>query len=364
MLNTLNIIIGLVFVLLLFSLLASTVMEVLAAIFSLRAKNLRYTLENMLGERMDDFVRHPLFRQLSFATNHRRARLSPYYLPSHVNKETFVSIVQDILEVGDKAALEAKINSMEEGEPKRMLQFILRQTGGDPAAFRAYAERWFDDVMERASDWYKRNLKWWLFAVGLVLATIFNADTIRIYQNISSNATVQGLLVDMASSYVGKTDTVTGPNLNLSLDESIARMDSALQTIEQIRSPLGLGWDNNDPEQGIPWWLVKLAGLLLTGIAVTFGAPFWFDLLRKMLSLRSGGAPEKAQETTPAATPPSNTPPTLPKTKEASVVQPVKEVAAAPTEPPAPKVKKPQPPKRAKKPTPPPAEPPRKTPVG
>jgi len=315
MLATLNIVIGLVFVLLLFSLLASTVMEVIAAILSLRAKNLRYTLENMLGEKMDDFVRHPLFRQLSFATSHRRARLSPYNLPGHVSKETFVTIIQDILESGNKDALMAQIQGMEEGEPKRMLQFILRQSGGDPAAFKAHAERWFDEVMDRASDWYKRNLKWWLFAVGLVLAAIFNADTIQMYKNISSNATVQAFLVDMATDYEAKTDTVTGPNLNLSIEESIARMDSSLQKIESIRSPLGLGWNEVESNTTLPWWLVKLAGLLLTGIAVTFGAPFWFDLLRKMLALRGGT--EKPQEPPPSNPPVPPAPP---------LAQPVKTV--------------------------------------
>ncbi|MBK9337306.1 MAG: hypothetical protein IPM98_12305 [Lewinellaceae bacterium] len=179
-------------------------MEVIAAALSLRAKHLRYTLENMLGEKMDDFVRHPLFRQLSFATSHRRARTSLYHLPGHVNKDTFVTIVQDILDCGDKEALQARIQGMVEGEPKRMLQFILRQSGGDPAVFKAHAERWFDDVMDRAGDWYKRNLKWWLFGVGLVLAAIFNADTIQIYQTISSSATVQTMLVDMASNYAEK----------------------------------------------------------------------------------------------------------------------------------------------------------------
>ena len=299
MLATLNIVIGLVFVLLLFSLLASTVMEVIAALLSLRAKHLRYTLENMLGEKMDDFVRHPVFRQLSYATTHRRARLSPYYLPGHVNKITFVTILQDILDSGDPEAAQAKIQGMEEGEPKRMLQFILRQSGGDPAAFKAGAEHWFDDVMDRASDWYKRNLKWWLFGVGFVLAAIFNADTIHIYQNISSNATVQDFLVEMAVNFEARTDTVTDSNLNLPIDEAIARMDTALQRIEYIRSPLGLGWTAAETDQNLPWWLVKLAGLLLTGIAVTFGAPFWFDLLRKMLALRSGGAEKPAEQ--PAA---------------------------------------------------------------
>ncbi|NUO03156.1 MAG: hypothetical protein HUU01_21305 [Saprospiraceae bacterium] len=312
MLTTLNIVIGLIFVLLLFSLLASTVMEVIAAILSLRAKNLRYTLDNMLGEKVDDFLRHPLFRQLSYATN-RRARLSPYSLPGYLSKSTFVAIFQDIMEAGGgREGLVKKIEGLDEGDLKRMMQFMLRQSGGDPALFMANSERWFDEVMERASEWYKRNLKWWLFAVGLALAAIFNADTIRMYKNISSSATVQAFLVEMATDFSEKTDTIAPTNMHLTLEQSIARMDSSLQKIDQIQSPLGLGWDAAETDRSLPWWLVKIAGLLLTAIAVTFGAPFWFDLLKKLLNLRSGAKEKAPDPQTPVAVVKQETPPLLP----------------------------------------------------
>lgn len=288
MFTTLNIVIGLVFVLLLFSLLASTIMEVIAALLSLRAKNLRNSLENMLGAKMDDFVRHPLFRQIAFASDQRNRRISSYYLPNHISKETFITIVQDIMDAGNRDALSAKIQTMEDGEPKRMMQFILRYAGGDIKEFQAQAERWFDEVMSRSLDWYKRNLKWWLFAIGLVLAGIFNADTIQIYQNISASAVTQKFLTEMAANYADNTDTVTAIQLDLSLEASIARLDSALQKIEYIHSPLGLGWNASVYKFTAYMWLVKLLGLILTGIAVTMGAPFWFDLLKKMLALRGG----------------------------------------------------------------------------
>jgi hypothetical protein len=47
------------------------------------------------------------------------------------------------------------------------------------------------------------------------------------------------------------------------------------------------------------WWselrqgpdraLLTLAGWLLTAVAVSFGAPFWFDALNKLGSLRTAG---------------------------------------------------------------------------
>jgi hypothetical protein len=296
MFTTINIVIGLVFVLLLFSLLASTVMEVMASIFALRSKHLRATLEIMLDEKTGDFFNHPLFQQLRYASS-RRTRLSAYNLPTYISKKTFTAILEDILPKNEENT-QIKLQSLPDGRFKQMLLFLSREADGNAEQFKEKIGFWFDEIMERASEWYKGNLKWWLFAVGFGLACIFNVDTIQVYQTISTNATVQEQLLAMATDFVDKNDSIEGPNLNLTLEESITRLDSSLQRIEHIRSPLGLGWSASEGKD-LPWLLIKLAGLLLTGISVTFGAPFWFDILKKLLSLGRGGSAEKNAEPKP-----------------------------------------------------------------
>ena len=46
------------------------------------------------------------------------------------------------------------------------------------------------------------------------------------------------------------------------------------------------------------WGLLsKLVGLIATAAAATFGAPFWFDVLQKLISLRSAGnVPQPVEE--------------------------------------------------------------------
>ncbi|MCG8326452.1 MAG: hypothetical protein MI974_02145 [Chitinophagales bacterium] len=287
MLTSISIVIGLVFVLLLFSLLASTVMEVIASIFSLRARNLRDTLDNMLGEEASNFMRHPLFRQLAYATN-RKNRLSSLSLPSYVSKDTFLAILMDMMGEEDKDQLEEKIAKLDEGDLKRLMQFLFRQSGGNPNKFREKAGKWFDEVMNRASEWYTRRVKYILFAVGLVLAFIFNVDTIQVYQSIASSATIQQHLLEVASQYVEQQDSVQTVKQNSNLEESMAQLDNAWQQFEYNTSPLGIGWGSIESDLGLPGWLIKLAGFLISAIAVTLGAPFWFDLLKKMLNIRGG----------------------------------------------------------------------------
>jgi hypothetical protein len=36
-------------------------------------------------------------------------------------------------------------------------------------------------------------------------------------------------------------------------------------------------------------WLQKFLGLLITGLAAAQGAPFWFDVLKKVVNVRSSG---------------------------------------------------------------------------
>ena len=203
-----------------------------------------------------------------------------------------------MLDAGDAAALRHRIDILDEGDVKRMLQFLLRRSGGDPKRFIIEMEHWFDEVMERASDWYKRKIKWWLFGVGLAMAVIFNVDTIKTYQRISQSAALQDFLVETAANFEAANDSIPATDYEKSLEESLEGMETALARVEALKSPLGLGWESSETGGVEPDpWLVKILGLLLTGIAVTFGAPFWFDLLKKILSVRAAVAPAAAVKT-------------------------------------------------------------------
>ncbi len=77
------------------------------------------------------------------------------------------------------------------------------------------------------------------------------------------------------------------------------RVDTLLnEDIKYASEVLGLGWSKlNSPfsrdycnsEYKILGLMKKLAGLLLTVIALSLGAPFWFDLLKRIISIRSAG---------------------------------------------------------------------------
>ncbi len=59
----------------------------------------------------------------------------------------------------------------------------------------------------------------------------------------------------------------------------------ALAALQDLGLPIG--W--RGLPQGAGAWLFKILGLAVTAIAVSFGAPFWFDLLNKLVNLRQTG---------------------------------------------------------------------------
>lgn len=296
----LQVIIGLTFVLLLFSLLASTLLELISGYLSLRGANLRKALTAMLGKSFGEFTAHPFFKQLT-------DKVKAKSMPSYLKDSSFSAIVMDMIYENPGATLSEKIEAMPEGHLKKILVFLYRQTGDDIEVFAKKIEAWYNEVMDRASGWYKRTAQGILFVIGLGIAIVLNADVFAIYHNLSVNSALSEYVADLATDYIDKNPQLpTTANLPDSLKVSAARqqMDQLLnEEIGALKSPLGLGWSTVKWEAINPmWWLYKIAGWIVMAIAVSLGAPFWFDFLRKLINVRNAG-PAPAQAT-PVSTPP------------------------------------------------------------
>ena len=290
MLAILSIIIGIVFVLLLFSMLTSAVVEVYHAAFSSRGKHLRETLEIMLGKDVcDKFYEHSYFRQLSSASKPH----SSLKLPIWIEKDTFSNILADILTPENShLSIPERINLIKNANLRKVLDFLWRQSSNDIKVFQKKVEDWFDDVMARAKDWFADATKWRLFFIGFALAGILNADTLQIYKSLSTNAAVRDQLVEEAETFSQNNTTVTGIDTSKTFEQAKQDFETRKQAyMDVVKLPLGIGWTEGTPiPKGFWDWLIKLAGWALTGVAVTLGAPFWFDMLRKLLAIKGSSS--------------------------------------------------------------------------
>jgi len=172
---------------------------------------------------------------------------------------------------------------------QRALGALLTNAQGDAVAFRHSVEHWYDDQMERVSGWYRRRIQKVLWILAFVLALTLNADALQIAKRLWVDPSQRAAIVNRAQN---ATETTRGTNPTDSLGS--------------LRIPLGwhLASARHDP-QGFPiyekpsmvWALIgKLVGLILTTVAISFGAPFWFDTLSKLARLRNSGAPPPASD--------------------------------------------------------------------
>ncbi len=74
--------------------------------------------------------------------------------------------------------------------------------------------------------------------------------------------------------------------------------------IRKLGLPIGWTRQVGDPRSlyGVSWagWLMRILGWLVTALALSLGAPFWFDMLNKIIVVRGTVKPkEKSQEEPP-----------------------------------------------------------------
>jgi hypothetical protein len=71
--------------------------------------------------------------------------------------------------------------------------------------------------------------------------------------------------------------------------------------LENVFAPKGYHADLFPFDTGPTWF--KLIGLLLTALAISLGAPFWFDLLNKVISIRAAGRSPEEKPKSPEGSP-------------------------------------------------------------
>lgn len=176
---------------------------------------------------------------------------------------------------------------------------------------RKNVETWYDNAMDRVSGVYKRRTQVWLVFIAFAVTLLIGADTLRIITTLSTNTALRTLLVDEASRTVSTTTapittpttpaTATvraNPTSTAGVGTVTPPAASPNQGAPVVWSQLAQesqlfgygGWPaSGDPRMQLGWIVRKVAGLLLTGFAVALGAPFWFDVLMKIVNLRSTG---------------------------------------------------------------------------
>lgn len=171
---------------------------------------------------------------------------------------------------------------------------------------------WFDRSMERASGVYKRNAKGIAFLIGFLLAIAVNADTFHIISRLTTDSALREALTKNAelvtkgclptqgntganTQYLECVRQKVNPSLSLPLGWDKANRD---QQTEESTISLPSGQDKanlmQQTQESKGWFwppLRRFLGWIVSGFAIMMGAPFWFELLGKIINVRNAGKP-------------------------------------------------------------------------
>jgi hypothetical protein len=410
----LNIVIGLVFIYLLYSLLATIIMEFLASIFDFRSRMLLKAIKVMLEDRhiwaqqynnwlmcfiiapiermlksfffsiyrviqpfpkptlAKAFYQHPNIKYLSESIWNNR----PSYISASRFSETLVQILRredydgsvPEMQLVNKTLLASVPSITVDGkdvsidnETLLQLRQIYYDAKGDSQRFRQSIENWFNEMSERTTGWYKKQMQIYLLILGFFVAWQFNVDTLAIYGVLAKNDTVSIALAELASKSPEKYDAVIDSinkvrqqlpredrsnNEKTSTEYLVATYRSLEADAVNANLVMGLGKPYNDSIEKLENYILEaqakkqdtlkyhnkkvaykgkirhlkysdnqrggvhtLSGWMITALAISLGSPFWFDLLGKFINIRNAGKKPQSDESVKAVK--GNVPPNM-----------------------------------------------------
>lgn len=268
-----EVVIGLAFVYFILSIIASHINEMVAGFFGWRAADLERGVRNLLANapQLEESVwGHALVKGLGG---------KPGRGPSYVPAANFAMAVFSGL-TGDDAApitaadIQKLVTDLPQSDVRQALLAIIRDAGGDVQKIRAGIEDWYNSAMDRVSGVYKRRIQWVTLLIATIVTVVIGADSIAIATTVWQDQGVRTALTGAAQSTVAAGGVSGG-------------LEDIVNTLSQFDLPLG--WIVL-PQTYFGWFL-KVVGLLLTILAVSLGAPFWFDFIKQILKFnpRSSG---------------------------------------------------------------------------
>ena len=292
----LDVCVGMVFLYVVFSLFCSAVNEWILRVFSVRANFLREGIRGLLDPEGADtetakLYNHPLVR--SYFRPNWKKKPTLNNLPDRVFAQVLLATVAPDAKSREMTDdLREAIASGANDHLKCILLPLIDPAGKEIRSATAAIEEWYHSAMDEVTHWYKRRTQWIILALAAAVCTAINVDTIMMADRIYHDSILRAGLVAVAVQ--------TAP-----ADSTDASHNSSAFEAEFDKLGLKLGWssDVSDPRhtpRNMTEFWQKLFGLMISVVAVSLGAPFWFDVLNKLLAIRKsstgGGAKSEDKE--------------------------------------------------------------------
>jgi hypothetical protein len=314
----LDIAIGLSFFYLLIALLCATLNETIATWAKSRSKTLEKGIERLLGgdiQLKDAIYKHALIKNLAPSDNRK---------PSYIPADKFALALMDVVTgpsnaTSDPGALRHGLAAVSVPKVKEALGTALQTQDPALSTDQQKIEAWFNDQMDRVSGWYKRAAQNRVLLLALIVTVVLNADTLKLTRLLWTNPAVTATLVEAAKDRLakGRPDTEAQPvieyenpndataskPINLPARDTVS--DDEMKVLGELTgwgSDWVVPWRQTHPGSGLMQWIGAVLyrhslGWIITLLAVSLGAPFWFDTLNRFMNIRGAGrAPDEPRD--------------------------------------------------------------------
>lgn len=416
--------IGMAFIYLLLSLIASALQEILASFLQSRAANLQRGLRSLFSndkfnsptpllnliyghglvrglyqdpdkdwmpEAKSSKFLHTIWKGLAWVRGGLRYifavappgipfRANDILLPAYIPSRTFALALIDILNNPKPNGWDSLKNIEDnlshlhtqfvENKAAEALLALVKDAAGNPDKLQANLENWYNDSMDRVSGWYKRYVQKILILIGLALAVGFNVDSMRVAQVLWTDKDARDAMVAAAGDYLKNHSDAPVPSEDSKQNQALGhtasstkasaksapissgaenfnkvndaghssasgnetsnnkhqgedsedpkapvkamqnRLQSTVNAFKQVNkeSMLPIGWPKS-PQASLQhfyraapsardWGRLRrmLVGWFITAIAISLGAPFWFDTLNKFMVVRGTVKPQEKSQ--------------------------------------------------------------------
>jgi len=192
------------------------------------------------------------------------------------------------------------------------LQVLWDVSKRDPDAFRRGVAEWFEEGMDRVSGWYKRGVQRQTHVMAIVVVLVLNLDSVQLINRLWSDSGFRTAAVEQAKARIEATGVAEVPVMEYTggdaadagtpvltgmaaLTDSETKLLTSLRGWTDDRSRLAADLVLKGDSLGVRTaWLAGSAithfpGWIVTILAISLGAPFWFDFLNRFMNLRSSG---------------------------------------------------------------------------
>ena len=345
MLQMLDIAIGFATVMLAVSLIVMSITQALTSLLALRGAKLRLGIEELIRHAAPALTSTIEARQLTLATISREIVAHPLISDSAVTRSGWWGWASAIKKEELIPVLKAVLQ-----------KYKITDWDGKEAVI---LERWFDSFMNRVSQWFVMNTRWITVALAIVVAFAIHLDAAELYKKIRDDADTRARLSAMTATLLDQSpeaverveeayrstlkafvtvnaasfkvttvddavplgtrqdvadwigantasaDAIAGlvKSYNDALDTALKQtLDKSIDRAKTLSAGLAAAGIGTFPGAGGKWSLPawsKVPGIVVSILFLSLGAPFWFNVLKNMTSLRSVLARKEDPEAAP-----------------------------------------------------------------